>query len=303
MASLDSLIAPHEALQAVSSRALFPKAGGHGLPLLQLQTPLCDALIALQGAQLLTFKPKGGQDLLWLSPNCQFQPGIPLRGGIPVCLPWFGPHPTDPDKPKHGFARNRDWTLTRVSKSETGQYELGFEFASPCDPLFSRDFVAELQMHLGESIELHLSVENHDARPLNCSWALHSYLPTADIKALRLPALAGTVYADNLDERKRKFQEGPLCFSGIELDRIFPQVTQSLVVENQPRLALDSVHCPSAIIWNPGPEKAAGMADLGAEHVHEFVCVERGAALEEAWVLAPGERRSAWLEIRDLNYV
>jgi len=303
MASLDSMIASHDALQLVSSHELFPGSQGEGLPLLQLKTPLCEAVIALQGAQLLTFKPNGGRDLLWVSPNCQFQPGTPLRGGIPVCLPWFGPHPSDPDKPKHGFVRNRDWTLTRVSKTDEGEYQLVFGFTSLCDPLFSQGFVAELQMHLGKSIKLHLSVENHDARPLTCSWALHTYLPTAGIKSVHLPALAGEVYADNLDERKRKVQDGPLRFTGAELDRIFPRVTESLVVENQPRVAVESTNCPSAIIWNPGPEKAAGMADVGAGHAHEFVCVERGAALEEAWVLAPGERQGAWLEIRALNPV
>jgi len=301
MASLDSMISSHDALKLVSSHELFPDAQGEGLPLLQLKTPLCEAVIALQGAQLLTFKSRGGKNLLWLSPNCQFQPGTPLRGGIPVCLPWFGPHPTDPDKPKHGFARNRDWTLTRVSQTDEGHYQLAFGFTSDSDPLFSQGFVAELQMQLGESIKLHLSVENHDARPLTCSWALHTYLPTADIKAVRLPALAGAVYADNLDEHKRKTQDGPMGFTGAELDRVFPRVAESLVVENQPRLAVESANCPSAIVWNPGPEKAAGMADVGAGHAHEFVCVERGAALEEAWVLAPGERQGAWLEIRALN--
>lgn len=300
MASLDSLLAPHDVLQAVSSQALFPKARGEGLPLLRLQTPLCEAVIALQGAQLLTFKPRGGSDLLWLSPNCKFEPGTPLRGGIPVCLPWFGPHPSDPDKPKHGFARNREWTLTQVTETDTGSYELLFGLSSKCDPLFSQDFVAELHMQLGKSIKLQLSVENHDARPLTCSWALHSYLPTADIRALRVPALVDAVYADNLDGLKRKIQVTPLCFTGVELDRVFPRVTESLVVENQPRIGVESNNCPSAIVWNPGPDKASGMADIGAEHVYEFVCVERGAALEEAWVLAPGERRGAWLEIRAL---
>lgn len=301
MASLDRLIAPYGALNLVSSRELFPMAQGEGLPLLHLQTPLCEAVIALQGAQLLRFKPRSGSDLLWLSPKCQFQSGTPLRGGIPVCLPWFGPHPTDSDKPKHGFARNRDWTLKRVTETDKGHYQLCFDFVSPCDPLFSQSFTAELEMQLGDSIKLHLSVENHDARPLTCSWALHTYIPTSDIKALRLPALADAVYADNLDERKRKTQTAPLHFAGTELDRIFPRAPQTLVVENRPRLAMESVNSPSAIVWNPGPEKAAGMADVGVEHVSEFVCVERGAALEEAWGLAPGERRSAWLEIRELH--
>ncbi|RZA04447.1 MAG: hypothetical protein EOO68_08265, partial [Moraxellaceae bacterium] len=94
-------------LELTSSDKVFPNSKGTGLPILRVNTQLCDALIALQGAHLLHFCAKDGDPSLWVSPNCDFTPGTALRGGIPVCLPWFGPHAVDPKKPKHGFARNR----------------------------------------------------------------------------------------------------------------------------------------------------------------------------------------------------
>ena len=104
---LQTLIAQSPFLELTSSQQHYSHAKGDGLPLIRVCTPLCEAIISLQGAQLLEFKTHIGTPLLWLSPNCNFTEGTALRGGVPICLPWFGPNTEDPSKPKHGFARNQ----------------------------------------------------------------------------------------------------------------------------------------------------------------------------------------------------
>ncbi len=297
MFELDTPVAPPPAVSFTSSRELYPEADGEGLPLIRIATSLCRAVIAPQGAQLLEFKTAAGTPLLWLSPRCRFTPGKALRGGIPLCLPWFGPHPSDSSKPQHGFARTSDWNLTQVSQADDGHCELRFELHHQPDDRCSQAFTADLRMVLGNSIDLELSITNRDERDFNCTWALHSYFPVPSQAEVTVPVLAGRNYLDNLENHARKHQDGPLTFSG-EVDRVFPAIDSPVVIEGQPRVRIDQEQCPSVVAWNPGPEKAAKMADVGLGNQEGFICIERGAVLDEGWRLAPGEKRSGRLVIK-----
>src|SRR5688572_19148638 len=159
---LELLVAQHNFLTLESSTTFYPDAAGDGLPLLLVNTPACRAVIALQGAHLLELTPSGSENLLWLSPNCVFSPGTALRGGVPVCLPWFGVNREDPSKPKHGFARNTAWTLTAVGNS-SDNCELSFTLTNLPNELFDYAFTATLKMTLGKTAKLELSVSNTDS--------------------------------------------------------------------------------------------------------------------------------------------
>ncbi|MDQ2075494.1 D-hexose-6-phosphate mutarotase [Marinimicrobium sp. ABcell2] len=296
MPALATLLDQYRSVSLTSSRELYPDAGGTGLPLLKVDTSLCQAVISLQGAQLLEFKNAQGTPLLWLSPQCQFEPGTALRGGIPLCLPWFGPHPQDSDKPKHGFARTRDWELVQVAESDDGRCELVFELICDANPLFDHAFSAELCMKLGKGIDPQLSVTNRDQRAFDCTWALHSYFPVRNLEEVRVKGLAGKTYLDNLEQLAPKTQEQDLGFIG-EVDRMFPGVEQALEIDGEPTIRIEHDQCPSVITWNPGPEHAAKMADVGAGNEQGFICVERGAVLGEAWHLEAGETRIAGMKI------
>ncbi|WP_232522361.1 D-hexose-6-phosphate mutarotase [Marinimicrobium alkaliphilum] len=295
--SLDLLLAEHRFLRLTHSSDVLSDASGAGIPLLQVVTDHCVALIALQGAQLLSFQALNQAPLLWLSPACDFTPGKPLRGGIPVCLPWFGPHPTDDGQPKHGFARTRDWALETAAMSDDGSVTLVFALDSPGHPGFEHPFRARLTMVLNQRIKLDLTIHNIGEKPFETTWALHSYHPVQDLKAARVLGLKGRDYLDNLAQLARKTLTEDLAFNG-EVDRAFPGVDEPLMVETgEHRIHIEHANCPSVITWNPGPENAAGMADVGAGNEQGFVCVERGAVHDDAWTLAPGETRQAQLEI------
>lgn len=296
---LEQLLESSDFLHLTTSGEHYPNSAGTGLPLLRLHTPLCSATVALQGAQLLDFECEQGEPLLWVSPRCNFSAGTALRGGIPICLPWFGPHPSDSKKPKHGFARNQPWQLDRALMLSNGSAELTFTFASPANALFEFDFTAQLTMILGKTAKLAITVTNTDSKAFACSWVLHSYHKVSSLDKVRVKGLAGKTYLDNLESHTEKYQPDDVHFSG-EVDRIFPGVENELTIETSPRIAIKHGGCPSVVVWNPGAELAAKMADVGAGNEQHYICVERGAVLQEQWHLTAGESKSAWIEFAEI---
>lgn len=283
-ANTQAVVDQHPHLALSRSSELYPDASGDGLPLIVVNSPSCKALIAVQGAQLLAFEAKDQAPLLWLSPRTHFQTGKAIRGGIPLCAPWFGPHDTDQTKPQHGYARNNDWSLLSARDSEAG-LKLLFQLNSNEALLKLHPWALrlKLEMILSDSLSIKFSVHNCETpqtepRPMPFSWALHSYFPVTHIRDTRVVNLPHT-----------------LSFDG-EVDRMETSVPseQSIQQEGLPRkLMIRGEQCPSAIVWNPGEVLAATMADLGAENFAQFVCVERGAAGENTWMIGPGETREA----------
>ncbi len=298
MSALETLLSQYRTVSLTNSQELYPESEGQGLPLIQVKSPLCQAVIALQGAQILEFKNSAGTPLLWLSPQCRFNPGSALRGGIPLCLPWFGPHPTDASKPQHGYARTRNWELTQVAENDEGRCELTFELVSEPGPLFDYAFTCVLRMTLSRHVDIQLSVTNRDSQAFDFSWAFHSYFPVRILEQARVKGLAGRDYRDNLEQLITKTQDQDLGFVG-EVDRVFPGIEQAVEIAGEPTIRIEHDQCPSVITWNPGPDNAAAMADVGAGNEQGFICVERGAVLDEAWHLDAGETRTAWMRISE----
>lgn len=296
--TLEQLVKSHSFLSLENSKDYYPQSQGSGLPLLVVNTALCSAVISLQGAHLLEFAAQGSDPLLWLSPNCDFTPGTPLRGGVPLCLPWFGPHPTDKSKPKHGFARNIFWQLSEAHLGQTGEVELEFLLVSEASELFPYDFSAELRMLLGQSASLELTINNTDSEAFDLSWAMHHYYRVDSAIGTRVFGLAGTRYKDNLESLVEKEQAGELVIDRA-LDRVYPAISNPLRIEsNLSTIEIEHINCPSVIAWNPGPEAAAKMGDVGEGQDKYFLCVERGAVLAEAIRLEAGFSNTAKVTFR-----
>lgn len=270
------------------------------LPILTIDTPLCQAVIALQGAQLLNFVRKSDdQPLIWCSPKAIFKKGKAVRGGIPLCFPWFGAHQFDSSKPKHGFVRDNDWQLLSAKRNSDGAIALGFGFSSCKETLalFPHNFEAQLDFTLGNAIDITFSVKNTSSSDMPCSWALHSYLPVTELDNTEVLGLDGCNYLDTVGSLSNETQSGPVTFSG-EVDRVYADVGHSQTINSATSIIVSGENCPTAIVWNPGVELAATMADLGSSASKEFVCVERGAAFSNAWSIASGEEKTAKASIR-----
>lgn len=273
-----------------------------GIPLLVVDSPRCYAVIALQGAQLLEFKTKPDfTPLLWLSPKAVFDSGKAIRGGIPVCAPWFGPHPSEKTYPKHGFVRIECWTLTQSEQSADGLVRLTFTY-TPSDTgqkLYPYDFTLRLIMTLSEDIQLTLEVTNHSARAMPFSWALHSYHPVGDLTSVQVEGLENIEFLDATDNYARKQEAHPIRFSG-ELDRVYEHVPATQVIRGTPGITLNGTNCPTCIVWNPGKALAATMPDVQGGF-SEYICVERGAAHGDSWEVATGHTERAELRIAILS--
>ena len=288
-------IADCPSISLISSAELAGRSDEAGLSLVKIAHPEFEALISVQGAQLLSMKPRGASDLLWLSPLAEFSAGKAIRGGIPVCAPWFGVNQRQAKLPKHGFFRNCDWRLESAQET-VGGVSLVWSFLAAQDAPggFSAAVSAKLTMVLSDKIELNFSIVNISNEVLPISWALHSYHPAGDVGATVITGVNGCEYLDNTDALSRKRQSGDIHFCG-ELDRVYLKVPQRQTILPA-GISVTAENAPTAIIWNPGESLGRSMTDVG-EFWNRFVCLERGAAFDDEIQLTPGQSVQAKVEI------
>ena len=292
------------------SSAVYPNCRhvDDGLPLYIIENPLGRMVICEQGAQVLSFIPAGKKDLLWLSPLAEFKLTKPVRGGIPVCLPWFGVNQRDKQKPSHGFARNVNWQLANIEDADDAQQgactRIEFvleQFQQQPHSLFPYPFSARLTFLMSDSLSVHLQLTNTGSESLPLTWALHSYHPVASITSTRVTGLDDCEYLDNTCGLARKRQSGDVVFDG-ELDRVYINAgdKQSIISASPDNtsIAVEASGCSSAVVWNPGLEKATELQDMGAENYQQFVCVERGNVFDNEVMLLPNETHRASLHIK-----
>ncbi len=261
----------------------------------RIENQYAQLLVSEQGAQALSFKPAGDDDLLWLSPSARFKTGTAIRGGVPLCMPWFGVNRHAANTPSHGFARNVNWVLGVVEQLQHAHFGdvTVVKFAAHAHPLFDYPFRATLTFIFNSTLNIELRVENTGTHTMPLSWALHSYLPVDDLDLARVSGLDGVRYLDNTRALQSKVQHGDIEFNE-EVDRVFIDVPDQQRLND---LLIGGQGCDSAIVWNPGLDKAAAMADVGEANYRRFVCVERGNAFDNEVQLAPGEIHRATVSL------
>ena len=281
--------------------------GDEGLHLLQIERPGVAALISLQGAQLLRCCLGSNADLFWLSPNARMQAGQAIRGGVPVCLPWFGVnrHAVNPqaEAMKHGFARLQEWAISDLHL-DADRCAIEFTLAPPYEhsQLYPRELICKLRMEFSDACSMELKVTAICGQA-PFSWALHSYFAVAALQQVQISGLSGRSYLDNTDQLLRRRQDGAVTFHG-ETDRVYLEVGERQTINDSNRsIVVAGTDAPTAVVWNPGPELAARMADVGAEHADDFVCLERGAAFDDELMLTPDQSVSArvWFRTEPLG--
>ena len=273
----------------------WTRAVRNGLEVVEIATPASICTIALHGAQVLGFAPRRDRECLWLSDRADFAVGKPLRGGIPICFPWFGPHASDPKLPPHGFARTRLWRLAGVEALDAERVRAELELAS--DPttasLFPHPFVARLAVTAGDALELAFEVVNPGEAPFEFEIALHTYFAVSDVGAIAIRGLGGCPYTDRVAGGARDRQDlgAPVRFDG-EVDRVY-ECTGLVTLADPARgraVRIEGTNAGSVVVWNPGAIKARTVADMSPEGFHDFVCVETGNVRDQRVTLAAGGR-------------
>ncbi len=240
--------------------------------------------VALQGAHVVSWQA-AGRERLYLSPRNVWDGRSAIRGGVPVCFPQFNQCGS---LPKHGFARNSVWTAGQAKvQDEQVQLDLTLTWSAQTLALWQPRFDARLRVALAPgALTLTLSVHNIDTRPLQFSGALHSYLAVDDIAQARLHGLQGQPEWDALTDSHTS-AAAELQFDG-EFDRVYGAAPGALALQDGAH-RLEISQSPSwanSVVWNPGRDKCAAMADLPADGFSHFVCVEAAQVMSPITVAA-----------------
>ncbi len=261
-------------------------SGQGDLPFIRVANEQATALISVYGGQVLSFQPQGvSQDLMFVSDRAYYKAGKAIKGGAPVCWPWFGPDPEGKGRPSHGFARNRLWQVKSTAAPSNGETRvtLGFGDTDDTRELWPNPFELALEITVGAELKMALVSRNTGDRPFDITQALHTYVSVGDIIKTTVLGLDGTSYIDKVDGGQVKYQRGVVAIAS-EVDRIYQGVPNELVIEDgalNRRIRITSSGNQTAVIWNPWSEISATMADLEDDDYTRFICVETTNAAED----------------------
>ena len=267
----------------------------HGLKALRLRASGSEALIYLHGAHLASFRTSEHGELLWVSEKAVYGPGKALRGGVPICFPWFGPHGARPDLPAHGFARTREFRFEgSEARGDTVVAELVLSSSAETAPLFPHAFNARLRLSVGRELSLAFEVENTGNDAFDYELALHTYLGVSDVRNVELTGLAGASYDDKVSGARGSVQgQDALRFVG-ETDRVYESSARVSVLDaaRKRKLVIDKTCSATTVVWNPWLDKAKRMADFGDDEWPGMLCVEAGNTGSHRVTLTPESRHT-----------
>jgi len=262
-------------------------------PTLHLLSPDgAQARVSLEGGHLLSWQPAGAPEQLYLSPRSEFVPGKAIRGGVPVCFPQFaerGP------LAKHGFARTLPWELVSQEQGRDDVLAvLRLRDNDATRAVWPHAFELELSVRVsGRTLDIELACENTGDSPMQFTTALHTYLRVRDLDAVSVEGLSGLRYFDSIKQAEA-LQRMDLLLPGekgvLDLDRIYFGVKERplVVTEDRRQVVITQQGFDDAVVWNPGPERCAKLADMPADGWSEMLCVE-SATIGIPVVLQPGE--------------
>ncbi|MGB5473938.1 MAG: D-hexose-6-phosphate mutarotase [Gammaproteobacteria bacterium] len=272
-------------------------AGQGGLTNAVISNDLASARVSLYAGQVLSWQPKAMQhDVLFLSDRAYYQAGKAIKGGVPVCWPWFGPDPQGKGRPAHGFARISVWEVLNTAALDNGatQLVLGLTLNDQTRSLWEGDIEAQLAITVGDTLRLALTTHNRGNEPIELSQALHTYFAVGDIAKTMVSGLEDRTYIDKVDNSKQKVQLGAVMVSG-EVDRIYTGVDRELQIHDAAYKRVIHIKAggsASAVVWNPWQAIAASMADLGDEDYRHMLCVETTNAGPDVVNLAAGAKHT-----------
>ena len=277
------------------------KEFANGFQYIEVSNGAACARIALQGAHVFHYQPLNEAPLLWLSEQSFFETGRVVRGGIPLCWPWFGKHSENSRLPQHGFARSAMWELldSKEINEQITEVTLRLQSSAATLQLWPYQFELCFVVSVGQTLGLALTTRNEDMKSFVLTSALHSYFAVTHIRDVIVDGFSGRFYLDILTGEEH-VQQGQISIDE-EVDRIYRQVDYPVCLYDQQRIVqIEATGSASAVVWNPWVEKCRAMADMADEGYQTMVCIETTNALDDARLLAPGQEHTlaAVLSIR-----
>lgn len=274
----------------------FPvRSGVNGLEKIVVITPIAQGEVYLQGAHVTSWQPNGGKPVLWMSRQSYFEPGKPIRGGIPVCFPWFGPHPTDSSRPAHGTARIQNWSPVRSRWNPEGVAELILEaHVSP--------FTAQLQIRMGQQLELRMrtALSSEQTQSVSFEQALHTYFSVTDVRNVEIRGLESSGFIDKMRQARRCDPTGCPITINEETDRVYFNTEETVEIHDSGdgrQIVIEKSGSMSTVVWNPWIDKSRRMPDFADAEWPGMVCVETANVADNRVQLAPGSSHEMTVRI------
>jgi glucose-6-phosphate 1-epimerase len=271
------------------------KAGNGGLWCVRISSASAIGEIYLHGAHVTSWVPNCRREILFVSSQSEFKDGKAIRGGIPICFPWFGPKQDDRSAPSHGFVRTQAWQLRAIDASGTDvTVTLSTESSADSKRWWNADFRMEHRVRFGTDLQCDLMVTNTGTESLSFEAAQHTYLRVGDIQRVQILGLEGTHYLDKVDNGSKKLQEGPISFIG-ETDRVYLNTLNAMTLLDgslKQESTIEKNGSRNTVIWNPWTDKARALSDLADDEYRNMVCVETACIGEGAVKLESGQQHT-----------
>lgn len=279
--------------------------GNGGMPVIDIKNKFATAVISLQGAHVLSWTPEGHEDVIWLSEDASFAPGKSVRGGIPICWPWFGAHESDSGLPAHGLARTAMWEIICTEALEDGSTRITFTTTPKPENehMWPTDSTVQYLVTIGKKLEMELVTRNNGSGPIIIGQALHTYFSIGDIDKVLLHGLEDNSYLDKLEGFVEKYQRGPVSVEG-EVDRIYIDTARECAIDDKSlkrNITIKKRGSHSTVVWNPWQETAEKLGDMGEEGYRKMLCVESCNAADDVVTIAPGNAHHLWVEYQVLK--
>lgn len=285
---------------AIAGQLSF-KLAGDGLIVAEIANAHSSATICLQGGHVMTWQPVAANaPVVWLSKLAKLAPGKSIRGGAPVCWPWFGAHASEAGFPGHGYARTVPWEVSATRTLADGATEIAMTLveSDATRAMWAHPSKAEILVTVGKTLKIALTTSNLGNADFVIGEALHTYLQIGDIAETRVLGLEGCEYMDKAGGGVRKQQDGAIAFSG-ETDRVYVSTEAECVIEDsrlQRRIRVAKSGSRSTVVWTPWTEKADKMGDFGPDGWRAMVCVESANALENVVTVKAGASHTLAVE-------
>jgi glucose-6-phosphate 1-epimerase len=267
----------------------------NGFVMIDISNQYAKAIISTYGGQIVSYQPNSeSEDLFFLSDKVQYDEGKAIRGGVPICWPWFGDDTSGFERPAHGFVRKQQWHVLSTETLEDGRTSVTLVTTDNemTRELWHYEFSLELQLIIGSTLELTLKTKNTGKKFFTITQALHTYFRVSDVSNVLIKGLDGKSYIDKLDSFAIKQQTDDVMVSH-EIDRIYQKSSKQISFTDSGfnrTVTISSYGSDTTVVWNPWSTSVSNIADLDKDSYRKFVCIETANVFTDSLTIIPAGR-------------
>lgn len=279
--------------------------GNGGLPKVRITSPAGVGEMYLHGAHVTSWKPRDGEEVLFVSSQSHWEHGRAIRGGVPVCFPWFGDKAGDTSAPAHGFVRTKPWQLEAIEQDGDA---VRVSMFTGSDETTRRWWPAEFRLvyraTFGLCLSLELVLTNTGTTLLTFEEALHTYHRVGRVEKVRLRGLDTVRYLDKTDSNREQTQHGDIVVAS-ETDRVYMGTRHEIELEDpllHRRTHVTKENSLTTVVWNPWVQKARALSDFGDDEWTQMICIETSNVSNFAVDLGPSQQHMMRAIVRVVDF-